>query len=141
LKNEYISKYFFGYHGRLDLPYIWKFIAPAILTYIFIWLLPKYVLIYAYKQEQYHKTAKREVSIREEKKVEDLEKGLAVKQTENIDAQIAVVEKKKEAEKIDPQILWSKGFDEFKKDPAFESFKSIIESVYERRGRYPFYGR
>ena len=135
LKNEYVHQRFFGYGGGFDFSFLWGFIAPLLLTVIFIWVVPRWMLIYAYEQEQRHKTAKRMIKLEEEQKVVTFEKKLTKEKSAALDAEIELTEKAKEAAKLDPKLVWAQEFEKFKEDPAFESFGFIIDSIYDRGGQ------
>lgn len=156
LKNEYVYKYFFGCHAVtlfgfdhnkhhvyfIDWHFIWGLILPAILTYTYIWLLPKHVLIRAYEEEQQHKTAKKKIKFKQEQAISRFETEATEKKTDAVEAEItlaqneiALAKKELEAAELNPEIAWSKDFDEFKNDPAYNSFSMIINAVYEYSGR------
>lgn len=138
LKNEYVDKYFFSMHFDS-----WRFyvadIAPLILAVAFLWLVPKYLLIHLYRKEQDNRAAKEMVILDVEQEIEKKKKSVATETTEKIDAQIALAEKRKDAARIDPKILWQAELDEFKKDPAYSSFGTIISAYYDHRGKITDY--
>lgn len=153
LKNEYVYKYFFGYRTVPIFAYahthhvylvewrsLWGLILPAILTYAYIWLLPKHVLIRAYQEEQRHKTAKKMFKFEQEQEVIKFEKETAEQKTDAVEAEITLAKKEKQAAELDPQIAWAKEYEEFEKDPAFQGFSTIINAYYDHSGNAkPYY--
>lgn len=138
LKNEYVDRYFFGWHSWDDWSFYLGYAVPVILVVIFIWLIPKFILIHAYKEEQKYKVDKRIVRFDEEKRIREKEKEVAASAKEALQAEIEVSDKRRTIERSDPTILWDKEYQEFERDPAFSSFNFIIESVYEYAGRTQF---
>ena len=110
LKNEYVREYFFSWAG---LPTFVSFVLPILLTFVFIWLLPKYVLKHAYRQEQRHKVDRRRIRYEEEELLEMARKDLAVSQKKAVEAEIDASDKLKEASRSNPEIQWQRDFAEF----------------------------
>ncbi|MDO8265548.1 MAG: hypothetical protein Q7T41_01240 [Candidatus Saccharibacteria bacterium] len=131
LKNEYVSQYFFGWHGR---PTIVGYLVPLIFTALFIWPLPKMLLIHIYRHEQRHKVDKRRVKIEEEQKLEVEKKALAVQEEKTIKAKIKTAKVKKAAVAKDPSILWDDEYKDFVSKEHEQMFKEILTSIYERNG-------
>lgn len=136
LKNEYVNQYFFGWHGWYSL---FGYILPLALTILFVWPIPKYILIHAYRQEQRHKVDRRRVRIEEEEKIEAKKEDLAIQTKKTLEAEIetAVVEKK--AEKTDPTIGWQKEYNSFEKSGLINYLSDIAEAVYKHGGRVSKY--
>lgn len=135
LKNEYVNKYFFGFHGVQDWQFYLGFIIPLVLTYIFIWHVPRYILIRAYRQEQRHKVHRRIIKAEEEHNLQKAEENLAKQEIRTIQAGIDTSEKKKEATKKDPTILWGEEFNDIKHSTQYNYLNDIFKSVYEYKGR------
>ena len=138
LKNEYVDTYFFGYDNAQhpDVGFLLGYAIPAIMTYLFIWILPHIVLIRAYRQEQRHKNERRKIKFEEEIKIQDLEKEVAVQTTETINAEIKLADKKSEAKKKDPKIVWKNEFSELEQNQKeYKNFKFILESMYAYSGK------
>lgn len=175
LKNEYVFSKFFGsklshvripggqWHIYLPNPHIlWGLALPAILTYLYIWWLPKLVLIHAFTSEQEHKFAKKKIRLTLEQKLLEFEDEITNKKTAVIEkksgvleAEVAFAEKeaeaaiavaKKEAEAAQtvakkekkaaslPDEIWSKDYDEAKNNVEFKNFNMIINAVYQYSG-------
>jgi hypothetical protein len=110
-------------------------ILPAALTYIFIWVLPKYILIRAYREEQRYKVQKRIVKTEEETKLQEQEKKLALKTKEVIQAEIEVSDKRLEASNKDPKILWQQEYDELEKYNELLPLGEVLKCIYRYKGR------
>lgn len=143
LKNEYVSRYFFGYIGNtehthplmiIDWKYILAFLIPLALTLIFVWPLPKFALIHLYRIEQEHKTQRLSTKYVEEKKRRAFEIASIEQEAKKVEATTTLTTTRKEAERVDPSIIWKEEYEQFKMDPAFSSFTNILESVYEHNG-------
>ncbi|HSW66399.1 MAG TPA: hypothetical protein VLI54_04660 [Bacillota bacterium] len=98
LKNEYVFNYFFGarfshpkilwFHIYLPSPHVlWGLLFPAILTYLYIWWLPKLVLIHAFKSEQEHKLEKKKIRLKLDRKLVEYERQTADQRSEAIEIQ------------------------------------------------------
>jgi hypothetical protein len=131
MKNEYINQYFFGWHGWSSL---WGYLIPFILTLLFIWPIPQVALIHIYRLEQRHKVARRRVKIEEEESLQVEKESLAKQTKKTLVAELAVEDKKQEAAKKDPKILWRQEFNNFKKTNDYSSFSEILRAVYTHGG-------
>ncbi|HSX29795.1 MAG TPA: hypothetical protein VLE73_04530 [Candidatus Saccharimonadales bacterium] len=136
LKNEYVNTYFFGWHGWSSVP---AYLLPLLLTIVFIWPVPKYVLIHAYRQEQRHKVDKRRVKIEEEEKIEIKKERLALQAQRTLEAEINTAKKEQQAAKQDPRIVWQKEYNAFAKNGLVHFLGEIAESVYKHGGRVTTY--
>lgn len=136
LKNEYVNQYFFGWHGW---PSVWGYIVPLLLTILFVWPIPKYILIHAYRQEQRHKVDRRRVKIEEEEKIEIKKELLAVQAQKTLDAEIDTAKKEKQAAEQDPKIIWKKEYEAFSQSSLINFLPNIAESVYKHGGRVSKY--
>ncbi len=131
LKNEYIDHYFFSWDGWIT---IFKYIIPAILTFIFIWLVPKYILIHAYRQEQRHKVDRRRVKLEEEENLEAKKEQLAIQSKKTLKAEIDTSKTEQKAASQDPTIIWQREYDKFKKSGLANILPDIAEAVYRGDG-------
>lgn len=98
LKNEYVFKYFFGdkllhpkifwFHIYVPSPHVlWGILFPAFLTYLYIWWLPKLVLIHAFRSEQEHKLEKKKIRLRLDRELVEYEMQTASQRSETIEIQ------------------------------------------------------
>lgn len=134
LKNEYVDKYFFGINSWDDWQFYLGIIVPAIFTCVFIWLLPHYVLIHAYRQEQRHKVRRRITKLEEELALQKTEESLARQEKQTLEAEIKTSEKKKEARKTDPTILWKEELETVRNTPQFKYLGDLLECIYRYKG-------
>jgi hypothetical protein len=132
LKNEYVGKYFFGFHN--DWYFYLGLVVPLVLTILFIWPLPKFVLIHAYRLEQKHKTARRTIKFYEDKKIKDLDIETVNQKTAAVVAATKLSTKERAAKKVDPTIIWSDEYEEFKKTRFYSSFDYLTNSIYKHSG-------
>lgn len=135
LKNEYLNRYFFGIHGLTDWNGYLGYLIPLVLTVLFIWPLPKFVLIWFYQLEQEHKTDRLRIKYREEQKRKSFEITAIRKEEARITAKTSLAKKRNTAAKTDPKIVWDTEYQAFEKDPAFKSFTYILQAIYEHNGR------
>lgn len=134
LKNEYVFKYFFGYHGLLDWQFIFGLIVPAILTCLFILIVPRKLFVHFYKQEQGYRIDKRLIKIKEEERVAERQERLATQVEKTVQAEIKATDKKREAAQKDPTILWNEEYETVKVKNA-NDLRGILESVYKHGGQ------
>jgi hypothetical protein len=133
LKNEYVSRYFFGYQG----PWLaaWYYLAPFVLTIAYIWGVQRYLLIVAYTEEQKSRTARKKVRLKEELEIAEFEKKNAQIQTAALDAQIELSQKAEEAANQDPEIVWKNQYDQFRKlASSISVLQDIMNAVYQNQG-------
>lgn len=136
LKNEYVNQYFFGWHGWSS---FWGYFSPLMLTVVFVWLVPRFVLVHAYRVEQEHKTARKNIKATEEQKRQAyqafLDKKVSAQEEKRVVARTKLSTAQKAAKKVDPTILWDSEYNEFASEPNFNEFVFILQSVYEHDGR------
>jgi len=137
LKNEYVSHYFFGWHG-------WKtvaaYLAPVALTALFIWVIPKFILVHTYRQEQRHKVDKRRIRYEEEERLEDARKGLAVQRQRAVEAEVSASDAIKQASKTNPTIAWQREMGEFLKiESSIPTLNALRTTIYEDSGHLTSY--
>lgn len=139
LKNEYVAKYFFGYKGWDDWYFYAGFLLPLGLSYGFIWLLPRFVLLPAFVKEREYKLNKQKVVIGNEIKIEAHRAALATKSKKALEAEEKVAKKRKNLAELDPGIAWSQEYSLFE-DSGLSGILSVIaESVYEHGGHVKRY--
>lgn len=139
LKNEYAAQYFFGYKGWDDWAFYLSFFIPLLLTYAFIWLAPRYVLLPAFIKEREYKVNKQRVIFDNEMVMENYKTRLADRSKETIQAQEQLVRKEKDLERLDPTIAWSKEYEKLLESGLANSLKEIAESIYKHGGRVERY--
>lgn len=131
LKGDYLSKAFFDIHDW----YFWvSWVLPFILTYLVIWILPKWVLIPAFKKDEQDKVEKKRIRIQEQQKLSEAEKKFEETETKKLSAVEEKVKKEKAIKNIDPTINWEKEYISFRNSKYYSDFNVVIESVYERNG-------
>jgi len=132
LKNEYVNQYFFGWRGWET---IYLYVAPIIMTALFIWLVPKYVLVHTYRQEQRHKVNMRRIRYEEEERLEVAKKDLAVQQKETVQAEIETSRAIKVASIDDPTIAWQHDMLAFLDDEnGYSALLRLKKVIYEDKG-------
>lgn len=131
LKNEYLASYFFNFDKWTD---ILGYLIPLTLTLLFIWPIPKYILIHLYRIEQEHKTERLREKFKQEKLRREFEIKEIEQESEKVKAKTRLVTTRQKAEKVDPSIVWDEDYKKFRQDPAFKGFRQILEAVYEHGG-------
>ena len=141
LKNEYVGQYFFGWHGWST---VIAYVLPIALTVLFIWIIPRYILLHAYRQEQRHKVDKWRVRYEEEERLEEARKDLAIQQKQAAEAEVDASQAIRKASKTDPSILWEREMTEFLKiEKAISTLSALKVTIYEDNGHltgYESYG-
>lgn len=119
LKNEYLKKTFFNLAD--DYFYI-SLILSLLLTWLILYVFPKYFEIPAFAETIKNRTTKRNLEIEAETalKKSDTEKLVATK--ENIETEKKI------------QILWTEEFIDFKKSALYEKFSQIPRAIYTNNG-------
>lgn len=112
LKNEYLDKHFLEFRVD-DFDSYWAYILPAILTVIFIWVLPKYVFIPSFKEERKYKLERRKIVIKGDIEMEKERARLAQQNTKVLAAEKKAAEIEKEIEEIDPNKLNDAEYERF----------------------------
>jgi hypothetical protein len=137
LKNEYVNVYFFGIHNWGD--FFFSAFTPLLLTFLFIWPIPKYVLILLYQIEQEHKTERLRVKHTEEIKRQEFKIEKIESEAQRVAAETVLSVERKKAEEINPRKAWEEEYKEFQKDPAFQQFSALINAYYEHSGHAKYY--
>lgn len=130
-KNDYLVKTFFNYH-QASFYVFW--IIPAILTFLTIWVMPKYIIIPAFKKEEENETEKMIFKLREQKKIESALTELENEKTKKFTAVVKKVEEQQKVKEVDPTISWDDDYLRFKKLTFAYKFQKIIESYYRKQG-------
>lgn len=131
LKNEYLAKYFFKLIRLEDWDwgiFIWKalgFIVPAVLAYIYVWWMPKWVLNPSYKKEVNYKIDRRIIK-------NEAEKRLNKSETQKVESKIELLQKQEESKNISPEEEWRLSFSECQSNngsllaDALEGLKNVV---------------
>mgnify|MGYP001614772465 FL=1 len=112
---------------------------PIVLTYLIIWIFPKWISIPAFKKDVEYKTEKRRIEITAQKDLESQKIAELNVATVRIKKEKEVTKTKKEIEKIDPAQKWEGEYQNFKAQPLFSKFQSIIAAIYEHNGKISIY--
>jgi hypothetical protein len=139
LKNEYVNEYFFGWQGMLDWPFYAGWILPLLLTGLWVWFLPKLVLIHFFRREREYKTSKQLVIIREDVKVEEERAKYANARRVTLRAEEQAIKQEQEIVKLDPRALEAEDYEQFKSTIFYTQFGLIIQAIYEHGGHYREY--
>lgn len=92
LKNEYINIYFIQPHFDSSSFYI-GILIPALMTYLWTWVLPNLLFIRAFKKEREYKFNKRSKIIEDQIKLKNLEEELALKNANIADLESEAAQK------------------------------------------------
>jgi hypothetical protein len=136
LKNDFLNSLLFNYQ---DLGSWANWVLPIFLTWLFIWVLPKWPMIQAYKEECEYKAAKRRIKIASEKQLEISETELQKQKEKKFDSIIETMKKEVAVKVQDPTFGWEEEYGVFKKTSFFKNFSLVVESVYSRNGNVTVY--
>ena len=139
LKNEYVDKYFFGYEGWNDWLFYLGFLLPLLLTFCFIWFLPKYVLIPAFKKEREYKFNKQKIIIDHEIQIEKHRASLASASEKTLAAEEKVIQKEKAIVELDPTKAWEVEYERFNKSGLINILSQLVDSIYKHSGHIKRY--
>lgn len=135
LHHEFLSQTF------LDLTspefYLKRLLLPIAVTWLLIWVAPRYLLIYAFKKEEEFKADKRIVIIQQQKRVEQEQKKLEEANIETLIAAEEKTQKEKEVKNIE-KTDWASEYEDFKSTKIYTKFDYIIEAIYEYGGNIEF---
>lgn len=133
LKNEYIYQSFPELH--LDNFLFWFcIIMPFILTYIYVWWVPRTIINPAFKRQTKDKNARRKIKIEEENKLSSLTNTYIKAESENTEAMIALEEKRKELNEKNPEKLLDEEYRLFQNNAnwavALSALRDIVYGNY-----------
>jgi hypothetical protein len=131
LKNDYLLSLLTDF-SKISTWINW--IAPFIFTWLLIWVLPKLILIPAYRKECEYKTEKKKIKITMDNKIKILETEIERESVEKLKYVSERIDREKEIKEKDPTILWQEEFEQFKKLPLSKNFKYITEAIYKKQG-------
>ncbi len=136
LKNEYLAKYFFGLIRLEDWDwgiFIWKalgYLIPAILAYVYVWWLPKWVLNPCYRKEVYYKIERRIIKNEAERRLNESE-------TQKVESKRELLQKQEEVNNISPEEEWKLSFEECQSKNGvllMDTLNELKEVVYNNSG-------
>jgi hypothetical protein len=134
LKNEYINIYFLNPRYS-DVYYYLGFLLPALLTWLYIWKLPRWLFMPSFKEERRYKFEKQIFLLEEEKQLETKRTQLAVQSVKTLEEEKKVVKAEKEIIKLDPTKILDREYREFiVKTYARETLQEIKNTVYAHYG-------
>ncbi|MDB5186278.1 MAG: hypothetical protein JWL85_801 [Candidatus Saccharibacteria bacterium] len=133
-KNEYVNQYFFGTYNLGDRQFYAEFLVPLLLTFCFIWLLPKYIFIHAFIKEREYKQQKLKVLINDDIEIQKHREKLASVSKKTLNAEKQVAKQEQELAEIDPTKLWEEEYQQFIKSGLISSLTDIVDSVYNHSG-------
>ena len=135
LKNEYLDKNFFGYYPQayyIDLDFILTHSFALFLTYIFIWYLPDWVFIPAYKEDRKYRTKKDIIIYQNQLEIDEYKRKKAIAKDNLLDIKKDIAEKETKLNKINPNLLWEEEYTNISNEKNFvlamEAVKKIIYS-------------
>lgn len=136
LKNDYLYQKYFNVSNL----YFWaSWMLPFLITWLIIWILPKWLLIPAYKKTEEYETNKKIIKISEEIKIEHKKVQLNEETAKKFTAVAEKVIQEKKIKEADPTIEWANEYDLFKNTPYYNDFELIVESLYEQKGQASWY--
>ena len=123
LKNEFLN----NISPQTTLEHLLQFIFyPLIITIFFFWVSP-YITRPFFKKNLRNQKELKFIQLELEKKEVKAEKEL-------LSEEVLKKREERRAEKIDPEILWDKEYQTFKRSSYYEKFQDIITSLYTHGG-------
>lgn len=138
LKNEYVHKYFFGMQQENFWNWILGIIVPAGLAFLYVWILPRFLINPSYKREIKFKVDREIMKINEEKRVSIAERKKTEEESKEMSAKVELSKKKFEAAAVDPEIKWEEDYKDFVNHDisgAFGTLKELKTVIYLHSGR------
>ena len=135
LKNDYLRQILFN-------PYSWvswvSWVAPFLLTYFLIWIMPGWILIKAFNKTEEYESQKNIIKLRKEIEIERIKTEL---ETEKVKKTKVVSEKITEEKKIkskDPSTVWQEQLENLVlTTPVFiDALKAAVNVVYKTSGNF-----
>lgn len=127
-KNDYLLQEFFNTNNL----YFWiSWLAPFLVTYLAIWILPKYILLPAFIEEQDYEFIKKKYEIEKQKELIGETTKLEKAEIEKLDTVVEKIEKQQEVKtKKDPKEEWDQEILDFKKIGYGPKFLAFLEKWY-----------
>ncbi|MFA7252604.1 MAG: hypothetical protein WC027_02000 [Candidatus Paceibacterota bacterium] len=127
LKNDYLLFNYFDV-GSL---YFWSsWSLPFLFTYAAIWMLPKYVLIPAFKKEAQDQTIKKVFELNEEKLVIVAQTNLEKENAKQVTEVAKQVVQEKKIRDTNPKIEWDADYINFSKNGYANIFLNFLNKFY-----------
>ena len=144
LKNEYVARFFFGFsniQGIFWPSLAWRilgFIIPALLAYLYVWWLPKFVTNPAYKREANYKIDRRIIKNEAELRLSNSERKKTEAKTKETTAKIESVKKEEEMKMLSPEEEWAVDFDRAtlsnRTSFTVDALSALKETIYDYGG-------
>lgn len=134
LKGEYIYEYFIELHPDSFWFYFCS-LMPFLLTYLYIWWVPKFVINPAFKRQLKYKNERRCILLTEENKISVLRSELLKNESINTDAMIKLEDKKNKLNEKNPDVLLKDEYDLFKNNKEWIfALLTLQDVVYKNYG-------
>ena len=143
LKNEYLNQYFFGcnlnfktdFWGAAD--FLIRSILPFILTWLYVWYAPKWIINKAYEKQIHYKVERDLIKEVEQRRLIRDQKETIKAEISATKEQTKLVEESKKLENKDPRIAWKKDYLAFiQLDGARQSLARLSDAIYEHYGYF-----
>ena len=135
LKNEYIYQNYVELH--FDSFWFWfcTIIAPFVLTYLYVWWIPKIVINPAFKRQLKYQNERRKFKIEEENKLLNLKNNTIKEEAKNTDAMIELEDKKNKLNKTNPEVLLDEEYRTFQSNQNWVvALNELQNIVYGNHG-------
>ena len=137
LRNEYLKRRFFDYHSKSIhcLEFWLLMLLPFALTYLIIWIFPKYLLLPAFKKHEEDITERKKILIDEQRKLEQAETRLQQEVVKSLEVKEEKAEKTERVRRTNPEALWLEEYKEFKTTQLYQLFNYLVEAIYQKSGQ------
>lgn len=133
LKNEYLNRYFFG--NICDIDFWIRCLLPFVLTWLYIWRLPKWIINRAYEKQINYKVDRDLIKEKAQQRLIKEKKRTTQEEVANKKEQVRLAEENKKLEDTAPEAMWEKEYKEFVKTNDCSSiFSQLRNVVYENKG-------
>jgi hypothetical protein len=134
LKNEYIETYFFGFHP--DQVWFWTgYVLPAVAAIVFIWVLPRFVFLPAFKVERKYKLERKLVILENDRAYEKAKASVVKQRAQRKKAEVAVVQAEQIIEEADPTKVYEREYMAFRRRPrSRQVLEELKECIYDYNG-------
>ncbi|MBR3143734.1 hypothetical protein IKF12_00825 [Candidatus Saccharibacteria bacterium] len=133
LKNEYLQKYFFG--NVCDYDFWIRALLPFILTWLYVWKIPKWIINRAYEKQINYKVDRDLIKERAQQRLIKERRQTTKEEVAVAKEQNKLVEENKKLEDNAPEKMWEREYEEFTK---IENYKIVLAQlryvIYENQG-------
>jgi hypothetical protein len=134
LKNVYLQQTYFDY----DDVFFWIRQAvlvgvAALMTYVFIAILPKRVLLPAFKSQKEHEFDKRSFKLKKDRELESVKQQLEEDRITTLEKTEEKIVKEKDLKKTEEEI-WEADYKKFKRTAMYGSFQAVLNVIYDENG-------